>query len=108
MLDIAAPPPPPPPGAFGQQVGGHGIISESPPPPAPAPYLLGVAPPPSCVGMSVCADRRRAIFFGGVWDYDDGEKDFHSVFHNDMYSLNLDSKRCDMLPPVVCPLKPVR
>ena len=50
-------------------------------------------------GVSMCADKRRAIFFGGVWDYDDGDKDFQSVFHNDMYTLNWETKRWFPLRP---------
>eukprot|EP00668_Euglena_longa_P016434 GGOE01020691.1.p1 GENE.GGOE01020691.1~~GGOE01020691.1.p1 ORF type:complete len:685 (-),score=234.22 GGOE01020691.1:332-2386(-) len=44
-------------------------------------------------GMSVCLDRKRGLFFGGVWDCDDGEQDMQSVFHNDLYALNLESYR---------------
>jgi len=44
-------------------------------------------------GMSVCLDRKRGLFFGGVWDYDDGERDLQSEFFNDIYALNLESFR---------------
>lgn len=42
-----------------------------------------------------------APFFGGVWDYDDGERDLQSEFFNDIYALNLESFR--WFPPSTRP-----
>ena len=42
--------------------------------------------------MSIAVSARKAVFFGGVMDYDE-QKDVKSKFFNDMYVFNMDTKR---------------
>lgn len=37
----------------------------------------------------MCVDKKRAIIFGGVWDYDEGDQDLQSEFYSDLYSFKL-------------------
>eukprot|EP00756_Hemistasia_phaeocysticola_P023809 Hpha_TRINITY_DN15915_c5_g10::TRINITY_DN15915_c5_g10_i1::g.73274::m.73274 len=52
---------------------------------------LGI-PPSVRSGMSCVSVGRKAIFFGGVTDLDD-QDDVKSRFFNDMYQLDMDSRR---------------
>ena len=53
-------------------------------------------PPTVRSGMTVCMSARKAIFFGGVMDYDDGggkKKNVKSRFFNDLFVFNMDNRR---------------
>eukprot|EP00659_Diplonema_papillatum_P000190 gene190-306_t len=49
-------------------------------------------PPNIRSGMAVAVTARKAVFFGGVMDYDDKD-DLKSRFFSDMYVFNMDTKR---------------
>jgi len=51
----------------------------------------GIPPPPRS-GMSMVADKKRLIVFGGVLD-EESEDNMKSTFYNDMYIFSMDSKR---------------